>query len=184
MLPPGCLLVLARLDAHRAEYLPPKPFFGLFTAKLRENLSCPGRRRHGNHAPGVLVVHKPGPILKEGRPSRLAGKGQLFSLYVLKDFRVPGSNGDKSRPLFRIILVETHFPLGKFRKDFLPALGIADMSQLLITPAHHHIMSTGLKSLLCYESGKICALNGGIDDQQLVLLNIHPYFYHQIGVFL
>ena len=178
MLLPGLGGVFARLNAHRAEDFLPEPGLGLLLAEIREDLLRPACRGHGHHAPGILVIHEPGPVFQQGCPCRLGGEGELLRLDVLEYLRVAGGNGHESRPLLGVVLVEPHPPVGEFRENLLRTLLKADMGQLLVAPAHHHIVSPRLESLGGDQAGKFRTFKRGIYHQQLVMLKIHPHLYH------
>ena len=172
----------ALADADGLIDLAPEACDGLILRKLGEDLLRPALRRHRDDAPGVAVVHEALAVLHERRASRLIGQLELLRVDVAEDLGITRRNRDERRALRRVVLVERSPPFGELREErFLAAL-IADVRELLITPAHDDIMRACRKGLLRDCARERCAFNRRIDDENLVLLQIDAHAHDEVRI--
>ena len=68
-------------------------------------------------------------------------------------------------------------PVGDVHKRFDVGVLISDFCQLFVFPIYEDVFGSRFKSRFCDYTGKIIALDGGVDDENLSLLQVHAYFY-------
>ena len=172
----------ALADADSLIDLAPEACDGLILREVGEDLLRPTLRRHRDDTPGVAVVHEALAVLHERRTGRLIGQFELLRIDVAEDFRIARRNRDERRALRRVILVERAPPFGELREERLLATLIADVCELLITPAHDDIVRACRKGLLRDCARERCAFNRRIDDENLVLLQIDAHAHDEVRI--
>lgn len=154
----------------------------LILREVGEDLRRPPLRRYRDDTPGVAVVHEALAVLHERRTGRLIGQFELLRVDVAEDLGITRRNRDERRALRRVILVERAPPFGELREERLLAAHIADVRELLITPAHDDIVRARRKGLLRDHARKRRAFDWRIDDEDLVLLQIDAHAHDEVRI--